>query len=211
MSTLIVTAHPDGDSLTHDAARRLGDLLGEQALEIAHLAQEGFDPRFTLEDRQLYRGTGHPTPSVRSEQERIDAATDVVLIFPVHWWSMPALLKGWIDRVFIAGWAFEDEDGRIRPRLRHLTMHLIPLAGTTEESFARHGYRTSFSTQIEHGIVGFCGMLPGVTAFIHDSESTDADATRASLLAATGLVADAILGGPSGRAEQEELASADPA
>jgi NAD(P)H dehydrogenase (quinone) len=196
MTTLIVTAHPDENSLTHAVARSLAEQLAGEVREVAHLAQEDFDPSFTLEDRALYRGTGEQPASVTREQERLDRVTDIVLVFPVYWWSMPALLKGWIDRVFIAGWAFDYDDGRIRRRLQHLTMHLIPVSGTDEESFARHGYRTSFSTQIEAGIIGFCGMAAGVTAFIHDSESSDVRATDARVLSATHQVAAAILQRP---------------
>jgi hypothetical protein len=81
-------------------------------------------------------------------------------------------LKGWIDRVLIAGWAFKyGNDGRVIPRLQHITAHLIPMSGTAESSFQRHGYSQSFGTQVEVGIVDFCGMRRGVTAFVHDSES----------------------------------------
>ncbi|MFC5125289.1 NAD(P)H-dependent oxidoreductase [Pseudoclavibacter helvolus] len=60
-----------------------------------------------------------------------------------------ALLKGWIDRVFITGWAFALDDERVLPKLGHLTAHLLPVSGFSEASFARHGYEESFSTQIE--------------------------------------------------------------
>lgn len=193
MTVLIVTAHPDQGSLTHHVADRLGGLLEGQQPQFAHLDQEQFDPRFTVEDRRLYRGAGQPQPSVLREQERLDAVTDVVLVFPLYWWSMPAILKGWIDRVFIGGWAFDDDgDGPVRPLLQHLTMHLLPLAGTEEESIRRHGYATSFATQIEQGIIGFCGMRHGTTAFIHESESTDRAAVEAAVVAATTRVAAGI-------------------
>lgn len=192
MTVLIVTAHPDPDSLTHEVAARLGALLVGEQPQFAHLAQEHYDPRFTADDRDLYRGAGQRHPSVLREQERLDAVTDVVLVFPMYWWSMPALLKGWIDRTFIAGWAFDEDGGRVRPRLQHLTMHLIPLTGTAEESFARHGYATSFTTQIEQGIIGFCGMRHGTTAFLHESESTDRSVLEAAVVTVTARVESAI-------------------
>jgi NAD(P)H dehydrogenase (quinone) len=106
MRTLIVTAHPDSDSLTHHAAQRLSDMLGSEATSFAHLAQEDFDPRFTPEDRRTYvAGGGERESSIVVEQNRLDGVDHVVLVFPVYWWSMPALLKGWIDRVFVSGWA----------------------------------------------------------------------------------------------------------
>ena len=193
MNTLIVTAHPDPGSLTHATAAQLHQLLGEESARLVHLAQEGFDPRFTPNDRRVYVGGGTADPDVVAEQQRLDGVSDLVLVFPVYWWSLPALLKGWIDRVFVAGWAFDyDDGGHVVPLLGRLTMHLLPLSGTAPESFARHGYTQSFSTSVEHGIIDFCGMRRGRTAFIHESESTDKDAVASRIRAATAAVAAAI-------------------
>jgi NAD(P)H dehydrogenase (quinone) len=194
MRTLIVTAHPDEDSLTNRAAARLRELLGPDGTTVADLAREGFDPRFTPVDRRAYQGQGGVDPSVVVEQARVDAVEHLVLVFPVYWWSMPALLKGWIDRVFIAGWAFGDDGGRVVPRLGRLTAHLLPVSGTSAQSFEKHGYTRSFSTQIESGILDYCGMQRGVTAFLHDSESPDRHVVEAGLTAATAAIADSILG-----------------
>lgn len=196
--TLVVTAHPDPDSLTHRAAACLQDLLGPGASSSAHLAQEGFDPRFTLADRRTYVGAAAVDPAVRAEQERLDAVTDVVLVFPVYWWSFPALLKGWVDRVFLAGWAFTyGEAGTIVPRLQRLRVHLLPVAGASAESFDRHGYRQSLHTQVERGILDFCGAARGATAFVHDSE--DGEGTAAAVGAAAATIAAAITAGAVGQ------------
>jgi NAD(P)H dehydrogenase (quinone) len=198
MASLIVTAHPDPDSLTHHAATALATALGGRDVRTAHLAQEGFDPRFTLDDRRAYAEQRVLDAGVAAEQRRIDAVDHLVLVFPVYWWSMPALLKGWIDRVFVGGWAFEvGDDGRIVPRLGRLTVHLLPVSGTSRESFARHGYLESFGTQIEHGVVDYCGARRGVTAFIHDSESEDTGAVTRELDAAVAAIADAIVSPPA--------------
>ncbi|MBF4638992.1 NAD(P)H-dependent oxidoreductase [Clavibacter michiganensis] len=180
MTALIVTAHPDPDSLTHHVARRLVAALGPDRAEVAHLAQEGFDPVFGMADRGAYAGDSPAPADVLAEQARLDAVDHVVLVFPVWWWSMPALLKGWIDRTFIAGWAFGiDDEGRIEKRLQRLTVHLVPVSGTSRASFARHGYLTAFETQVGHGILDYCGVRRGATAFVHDSESGDREAVAA--------------------------------
>lgn len=208
MSTLIVTAHPDPDSLTHHAARRLQERLGAGDTVVAHLAQEGFDPRFSLLDRHGYQTRTLADPAVVAEQRRVDAATDLVLVFPVWWWSLPALLKGWVDRVFITGWAFDfDAEERLVPRLQRLTAHLLPISGTPEESFVRHGYARAFATQVEHGVLDYCGMTRGVTAFVRDSESGDQEAVGREVETAVGRIADAI----TGRAEDTGTAASRPA
>ncbi|MFC3688010.1 NAD(P)H-dependent oxidoreductase [Aquipuribacter hungaricus] len=193
--TLVLTAHPDSTSLTHHAARRLRDLLGPDDVTVAHLAQEGFDPRWTLADRRAYLGQATPGPDVLAEHRRVDQADHLVLVFPVQWWSLPALLKGWVDRVLVAGWAFDlDEDGTVVPRLQRLTVHLLPLSGTSAGSFDRHGYTRSFRTQLEQGVVGYCGARAGVTAFVHDSESGDREAVAAAVDRAAGSIATSITG-----------------
>ncbi|RIJ53407.1 flavodoxin family protein [Clavibacter lycopersici] len=195
MTALIVTAHPDPGSLTHHVARRLVTALGADRAEVAHLAQEGFDPVFGMADRRAYAGDAPAPADVLAEQARIDAVDHVVLVFPVWWWSMPALLKGWIDRTFIAGWAFGvDDDGRIEKRLQRLTVHLVPVSGTSRASFARHGYLQAFETQVGHGILDYCGARRGATAFVHDSESGDREAVGAEVERAVAAVVAAFGG-----------------
>jgi NAD(P)H dehydrogenase (quinone) len=193
VKTLIVTAHPDQDSLTHDIARRLEGVLQPGTVEIADLAAEGFDPRFTLADRHTYRAGGDFASDIAAEQLRLDRATHLVLVFPVYWWSMPALLKGWIDRVFVNGWAFDiAAEGGMNRNLGHLTTHLIPIAGDNPGVYERHGYEHALRTQIEHGIIDYCGSQRGVTAFVHESEQEDAGAREHVVINAITAVSAAI-------------------
>lgn len=83
MTALIVAAHPDRDSLTLALARRLAEEL--PPAELADLAAEGFDPRFSAADRHSYRVAGEYPADVASEQRRLDAAEHLVLVFPVYW------------------------------------------------------------------------------------------------------------------------------
>lgn len=202
MSVLVVTAHPDPDSLTSAVADALVDAVtralpaphGSVPVVRADLAAEGFDPRFTLDDRRAY-ATGRDAPGVvRAERERLDAADDLVLVFPVYWWSFPALLKGWVDRVFGNGWAFRvGPDGGTERLLGGLTVHLVPIAGDGPARYERHGYDQAFAAQVEHGIVDYCGAQRGVTAWVHESETDDADARSAAVLAAVEAVRDAVV------------------
>ena len=95
---------------------------------------------------------------------------------------MPALLKGWVDRVSIGGWASTvDEADRVVPALGRLTAHLLPVSRSAAESFARHGCAQSSSTQVEHGVLDHCGIQRGATAFLWESESGDEAAVAAAV------------------------------
>lgn len=105
MTTLVVVSHSDPHSLTQHVARTTADAIRNMGgdVDIADLHAENFDPRFSKDDLNLFRGNGTPPTDVSAEQDRIDRADDLILVFPMYWWSMPALLKGWIDRVFVSG------------------------------------------------------------------------------------------------------------
>lgn len=197
MPVLIVTAHPETDSLTNavaDGVLRALEAAGVDRVDRADLAAEGFDPRFTVADRHTYRTGRDAPPDVLAEQQRLDDVADLVLVFPVYWWSMPALLKGWVDRVFGNGWAFRvGPDGRIVRLLGDLTVHFVPIAGDDAGRYGRHGYDQAFTAQVEHGIVDYCGARRGATAWLHESETEDPDARSATVRAVVEAVRDAVV------------------
>ena len=158
MHNLIVVAHPDPDSLTHAVANAVATGLLESAasVEIADLAAEGFDPRETRRDLAVHLQTATPASDILAEQARIDRADRLVLVYPVYWWSFPALMKGWIDRVFTNGWAY-GYDGDDRKKLRRLEVVLVAVAGADAGTYARHGYFGAMRNQIDHGIFDYCG------------------------------------------------------
>ncbi len=162
MHALIIVANPNPKSLTHRVAEQIADgvfLNGQKnTAEIADLSAEKFDPRYTLEDVYVLHGRADPTPEILAEQQRISRADALVLVHPVYWWSLPALLKGWIDRVFTNGWAYDDTSSdRLIKKLRHLPVHIISIAGAGIRTYARHGYYGAMKTQINHGIFDYCG------------------------------------------------------
>lgn len=184
MTALVVVSHSYPDSLTHHVARSVSDAIRTAGgtVETADLAAENFDPRFTGGDLDLFRGKGNTPADVRAEQDRIDRADHLVLVFPMYWWSMPALLKGWIDRVFVSGWAYDlTADYGIVKKLDRLTVHLVSLAGDDADSFERHGVYDAFRTQIERGIVEYCGATVGSTTFLHETDTSSREALAAEV------------------------------
>ncbi|GGA87231.1 NAD(P)H dehydrogenase (quinone) [Brucella endophytica] len=167
MHALIVVSHPKKDALTHAVAKEVAAGItagGQNTAEIADLAGEGFDPRYSEKDVATFlRHT--PAPSdVVAEQARVDRADALVLVYPVYWWSFPGLLKGWVDRVFSNGWAYDEtpETGVVK-KLQRLKVHLVAIGGADLRTYARRGYFGAMRTLIEQGIFDYCGA-PVVTS-----------------------------------------------
>lgn len=181
MRSLIVTAHPEPGSLTHAIARRIGEAIAasDAGNTVAHadLMAEGFDPRFTAQDQALFRGTGVVPADVAAEHARLDATDTLVLVYPLYWWSFPALLKGWIDRVFTQGWAYQDgADGRVQKKLQRLRVHLVGVGGAGAEMIERRGYGAAMKTQIDMGIFDYCGARMLSSQLLLDADSGAAQA-----------------------------------
>lgn len=178
MHALIVVAHPDPQSLTHSIAAQVGEGVSQSdpghTFEIADLASEGFDPRFNAADLEVHRAQAPPPADVAAEQARIDRADELMLVYPVYWWSMPGVLKGWIDRVFVNGWAYDEgPETKLVKKLRHLRVHLVAIAGADVRTYARHGYFGAMKTQIDHGIFDYCGASVVTSELLLDSHTHD--------------------------------------
>ena len=175
MHALIVVAHPYPASLTHAVARQVAAGISAadagHTFEVADLAAEGFDPRFTQPDVALAMGKGEALPEVAAEHARLERADALALVYPVYWWSFPGLLKGWIDRVFTQGWAYEDTDGKLVKKLQRLDVHLVALGGANQRTYARHGYFGAMKTQIDHGIFGYCGASVATSELLLPSDA----------------------------------------
>ena len=162
MHAFIVVSHPLNTSLTHSVAAAIAQGVAESgshhSAEIADLTREGFSPVFAEPDIAAFRQTGATPSDAIAEQARIDNADALVLVFPIYWWSMPGLLKGWIDRVFSNGWAYEETAvGNVVKKLGRLRVHLVALGAASQQTYDKHGFTDAFNAQIVHGIFDYCG------------------------------------------------------
>ena len=123
MRVLLIHCHPRTESFSaalRDTARHALEAAGHQ-VECRDLYAEGFDPVLGREERMGY----HEVPSNRIPVEtyvtRLQAAEGLVFVFPVWCYGLPAILKGFFDRVFLPGVTFKlGADGVARPALTHM-------------------------------------------------------------------------------------------
>jgi NAD(P)H dehydrogenase (quinone) len=122
---LIVYAHPHRDSYSaalKDRAVKSLEQRGYQ-VDVIDLYAEGFDPRLTRDERIAYHSE-QPIlcPQVERYTHLVKGATALVFVYPTWWWGLPAILKGWLERVMVPGVGFTKDDvtGKIKPGLSHV-------------------------------------------------------------------------------------------
>lgn len=107
---------------------------------------------------------------VPAEQEALSRADLVVWLAPVHWYSVPALLKHWIDQVLAHGWAY----GHGAAALRGKTAWWVASAGGAPHTYASGGIHgrpfDDFVAPIEH-TARFCGMHWMPPCVVHGGHS----------------------------------------
>jgi len=116
MHVLILFAHPRRRSFTGEVADAFCQGLREagHSLEFADLYQEGFNPLLDAGqfDLETAMDPDRPRPAeVQAEQARLDRAQGLACIYPFWWSDLPALLKGWFDRVWSYGYAYAYQPG----------------------------------------------------------------------------------------------------
>ena len=147
MHVLIILDHPDPNSFSAAAAREF--ILGAQSAghttELADLHAEGFDPRWTMADIEADESAGS-VADVAREQARIERADAVCLVFPLFWWGMPAMMKGWVDRVWSWGWAYDQLDDPEASLQRPRSGVLLVPAGARSDEVEAAGYGDALET-----------------------------------------------------------------
>ena len=124
------------------------------------LMADGFDPVMSRADLVGWRTGAAGDPLVAGYQQRVAAADHILFVFPTWWMSMPAMTKGFLDRVLTKGFAFEEPKPggalvRKLTRLRGVTV-LTPMTtrfGLYRLWFARPGHRILF-----RGTFGLIGI-----------------------------------------------------
>lgn len=123
MNVLVVYCHPDPGSFIAAVRTVVVETLqrGGQDVRVEDLYAEGFEPALTAEERLAHR-----QPGVGDELQRyaddLRWCEAIVLVYPTWWSGMPAMLKGWVDRVWARGIAWDLPPGAstVRGRLRNV-------------------------------------------------------------------------------------------
>ena len=155
MKILVVLCHPRSDSLTGKVAEAFsnGARLNGHTIEFVDLYKEQFNPVLQIKDEPNDGNLVNYSEEVQIEFNRLNSNDAVVMIFPLWWWSMPAMLKGWIDRVWNYGLTYGEATHNLKKAM------MISLAAHTKEELEKRNYYNAIETSLNIGILNYNDII----------------------------------------------------
>ncbi|XEC94068.1 NAD(P)H oxidoreductase [Paenibacillus tarimensis] len=166
MKVLTVVSHPRENSLTFAVANCFVQGLKEAGheTEVLDLYRSGFNPVLREADEPDWSAEDqHFSTEVVAEFERMKKHDALAFIFPLWWWSMPAMLKGYIDRVWNYGLAYGPN------KLHHRHVLWLSLAGAPKEKFVKRQYDKMILHYFNVGLADYCGIPSSQVELLYET------------------------------------------
>jgi NAD(P)H dehydrogenase (quinone) len=181
MNVLIVRAHHEPKSFSSALADQAAKTLGAlgHTIVVSDLYAAKFDP---VSDRRNYTTVKNPdylkqqseeayatevggfVPELDAEMKKLEAADLLIFSFPIWWFGMPAILKGWVDRVVASGRIYGGgklyENGLGRAKKRGLILMTTGGGPDVYGGFGANPPLSAILAPIQHGVFWFNGFLP---------------------------------------------------
>ena len=170
-NVLIINGHPDKESFNWALAESYKNdaTMVEAQVETSDLIDLKFDPIL----KYGYRIPYELEPDLQEAIQKIKKADHIVWFFPMWWYGLPALLKGFIDRTFLPNITFKYQKGKLFPEklLKGKTSRMVITSDTVS------WYHTYFMgkpviNQMKKGVLEFCGITPVRTTYLGPVKSS---------------------------------------
>lgn len=159
MKHLIIYCHPNPKSFCHAILETATAALTakKQPFAVRDLYTLGFNPVLKAEDLASLQAGSVPG-DIKTEQDHIAAADMLIIIHPLWWTGLPAMIKGYFDRVLSYGFAYSADAGGIIKLLTGKKAIVFNTQGTPEKIYEQTGMFEALRKTSDAGIYGFCGI-----------------------------------------------------
>lgn len=159
MKYLIVYAHPNPKSFNHAILETIAGELRKKKKEfkVRDLYKIGFNPALSTKDLLAIQNGAVPK-DIKKEQNYIGSADALIFIFPIWWSAMPAMLKGYIDRVFSLKFAYDITEDEVVGLLQGKKVFIVSTTGASKEDYEKMGAFKMMKMSMDMAIFQFSGM-----------------------------------------------------
>ena len=157
MNHLLVYSHPNPKSFNHAILEELAKQLQHlgQQVHIRDLYAENFDP--VLQGKELVGyEKGHIPDDIQQEQDHVRWADVIVFIPPIWWGGFTSILRGYLDRVFSNGFAYEEGPNGIKGLLSDKKVFTINTIGAPENVYQESGLFDCMNKILDEIVFQFC-------------------------------------------------------
>ncbi len=162
---LVINGHPDKESFNYALSEAYikGVIKNEAIISKINIADLNFNPSLEFG----YRKRTELEPDLIQAIEKIKKADHIVWVFPIWWYSSPAIMKGFIDRTFLPGITYEFTEGKSMPKklLKGKSARIIVTADTPKW-YDYLFMKSPVINQFKKGTLEFCGFSPVDVTYI---------------------------------------------
>lgn len=182
MKYVVIVAHPNPDSFTQSVCHTAVQALEASGHEVKlrDLYKIDFNPLLSVDDFKNSK-SGEISEDVKTEQQHIAWADALIVIYPLWWASLPAILKGYVDRVFSYGFAYSMDGNGLQKLLSGKAAVLFTTMGNTEEHYNNVGMFEAMRKTVDEGIFDFVGIKVLEHKYLTSVTTVD-NATREQML-----------------------------
>ncbi len=171
---LILNGHPNPEAYNYAlaAAYRRGAEQASAQVKQINIAELDFDPNL----KHGYQKRIELEPDLEAALALIKEADHLVWVYPIWWYSIPAVMKGFIDRTFLPGITFKYQAGKPFPKqlLKGKTARIICTSDTPYWYYWLY-MKSPTTNQMKKGVLEFCGVKPVKVSYIAPiKDSTEA-------------------------------------
>ena len=136
MKTTIIFAHPWHDSFNKAVLDESVNTLDKKSVEynVIDLNKDNFDPVLNEEELRLYKRGESNDPLVKKYNEYLDETDNIILIFPIWWYDMPAIMRGFFDKVMLKDSSYTEDEQGLHP-IRNIKNTLVLTSSSAADDF----------------------------------------------------------------------------
>lgn len=168
MKYLIVYAHPNPKSFNHAIKERVESKLKREKkkYKVRDLYAMAWNPVLGGADLEVLLG-GKTPDDINAEQNYIKESEILIFIHPIWWFGMPAVLKGYIDRVFSHGFAYDIGPNGVEGMLPGKKVVILNTTGGTQENYQKYKFKDAVTKVFKDGTYELCAMKVALHKFFY--------------------------------------------